>query len=238
MRHMVVGLAVVLGLAGCSAPEPEEAVRRPEAAPSVSLPADPKAALGVGVGKLGTQSARVRFRIGTGEWMDDGEITGVVDETGRNYEIAAPGYAIRRVGDDAWLKLTTKPEQEPIDEKDIGKWVPMSATELDDTITLGSGFPWELPRGTVTEGSDVTRSADRSFRGTSIRQPKAKDGHFAAELDQSGRLTRVTSGIGESFDNLYVLEFSDFGTPAPLEAPPAAEVIDQPAINLSVVWIR
>ncbi|XVU22648.1 hypothetical protein ACQPZJ_36040 [Actinoplanes sp. CA-054009] len=233
---MVVGLAVVLGLSACAAPR--EDVRRPEVAPSVSLPADPKAALNVGVGKLGTQSARVTFRIGTGEWMDGGEITGVTDETGRNYELAGPGYVIRRVGDDAWLKLTAKPENEPIGEKDLNKWVLIPATDLDDTITLGSGFPWELPRGTVTQGSGITRSAERSFRGTSIRKPKAKDGRFAAELDQSGRFTRVTSGIGESVDNLYVLEFSDFGAPAPHEAPPAGEVIDQPLINLSVIWIR
>ncbi|XVV09770.1 hypothetical protein ACQP2X_33640 [Actinoplanes sp. CA-131856] len=69
----------------------------------------------------------------------------------------------------------------------------------------------------MKQGSGVTRSAERSFKGAQIRKPEAKDGHFAA---------RVTSGIGGSFDNVYVIEFSDFGLSVELQAPPAAEVID------------
>ncbi|SNY54754.1 hypothetical protein [Paractinoplanes atraurantiacus] len=236
MRYMVVGVAVVLGLAGCAAPE--NGGREPEAAPSVSLPADPKAALAVGAGKLGTQSARVTFRIGTGEWMRDGDLTGVTDETGRTYELTGPGYVIRRIGDDAWLKLTTMPKDEDFDEQDLNKWVRQTAADLEDTITLGSGFPWKLPQGTVNQGSGITRAAERSYRGTLIRKPKAKDGHFAAELDHAGRFTRVTSGVGESFDNLYVLEFSGYGVPVKLETPPSGDVIDRPLVSLETVWLR
>jgi hypothetical protein len=50
-------------------------------------------------------------------------------------------------------------------------------------------------------------------------------------MDAAGRLTRVSSGFGQSVDDLFVIEFSDYGLPVNIGAPPASEVIESPLFS-------
>ncbi|MEU4562732.1 hypothetical protein AB0F72_30510 [Actinoplanes sp. NPDC023936] len=229
MRLIVGGLVILaLSMAGC-AQTPGD-VEQPEATVSVSLPADPKAALAVGAGKLGTQSARIVFTLG--DQPSETRLTGVVDAATGNYEVTAEGFVVRRVGDDVWVKVLRMPTREDLffRQEDLNKWIKQTAFNIETTTTFQAGFPWKLPRGTVTQGTKVTRAGEHSFRGTTIRQ-ESPDGHFAAEMDAAGRLTRVSSGFGQSVDNLFVIEFSDYGLPVNIEAPPASEVIESPTFS-------
>ncbi|SNY54708.1 hypothetical protein SAMN05421748_115138 [Paractinoplanes atraurantiacus] len=225
---MVAGVVVVLGLSACAGPE--DGGRRPEVAVSVSLPADPKAALEFGAGKLGTQSARVSFTLGSGGWPRETFGSGVVDATGTNYEITGESFVVRRIGDEVWLKLLKRPEGTPADqwffhEKDLNKWMRRSVFNMDTSTTFSEGFPWKLPRRAVKNGSDFVRTGERAFKGATATDSE-KITHFSAELDQAGRITRLGVGTAEPFDNLYEYTFSDFGTSVELQPPPAAEVID------------
>ncbi|GAA0486168.1 hypothetical protein Ade02nite_09880 [Paractinoplanes deccanensis] len=227
MRRAMGGLLVlVLGLAGCA--DPRDGGEQPQVAVSVSLPADPKAALAFAAEKLGEQSARITFTIAGGR-PPGTRLAGVVDAATGNYDVTADSYAVRRIGDDVWMKATRMPKMELtlLQEQDLNKWIKLTAFNIETTNTFQPGFPWQLPRGTVEQGSKITRIGDRSFRGVAVRAPRGKDGHFAAEVDQAGRLTRVSSGFGESSDDLYVIEFSDFGLPVTVEPPPADEVIEK-----------
>ncbi|MFF5077265.1 hypothetical protein ACFY36_09445 [Actinoplanes sp. NPDC000266] len=221
---MMVGLAVVLGLSACAAPEND--VRKPEVAVSVSLPADAKAALDVGVGKLGTQSARVAFTLGPGGPRG----AGVVDAAGTTYEITGESYVVRRIGDDVWLKVLKRPESVPADqwffhEKDLNKWIRRSVFNIETTQTFREGFPWRLPRRAVKNGSEIVRAGERSFRGATPTD-SLKASHFSADLDEAGRITRLGVGTGGSPNDVYEYRFSDFGLSVELQAPPAAEVIE------------
>ncbi|MEV4349679.1 hypothetical protein AB0J83_34915 [Actinoplanes sp. NPDC049596] len=73
-----------------------------------------------------------------------------------NYDVTAESFAVWRIGDVVWVKLT------------------------------------RMPR------------SDCSFKGVSPRQPRVKEGHFTAEMDQAGRLVRVSQGIEESPDDFCV----------------------------------
>ncbi|MGK5680110.1 hypothetical protein [Actinoplanes sp. URMC 104] len=92
--------------------------------------------------------------------------------------------------------------------KELNKWIKQTAYNIECT--------------------KVVRVGERSFVGTMVRQAKAEDGYFAAELDAAGRLTRVSSGFGESADDMFVIQFSDFGVPVTVEPPAASEVIGRP----------
>ncbi|MGK5682695.1 hypothetical protein [Actinoplanes sp. URMC 104] len=237
MRLVIGGLIILaLSTAGCA--QAQAGVDQPDVAVSVSLPADPEAALAVGAGKLGAQSARIVISL-PGVAPLATRLTGMINAATGDYEVASDAYVVRRVGDDVWVKVLRMPIGKAVlfDAADLNKWIRQTAFNIETTTLFRTGFPWKLPRTTVTQGTKVTRVGERSFRGTLLRKPKSEDGHFAAELDAAGRLTRVSSGFGKSADNLFVLEFSDYGVPVAIEPPPASEVIERQTFNTVVAGI-
>ncbi|MEU8820773.1 hypothetical protein [Actinoplanes sp. NPDC048796] len=216
MRYLAVGLAVVLGLSACAAPKDE--VPRPEVAPSVSLPADPKAALAVGSGKAGTQSVRVGYRF-TGSPTYEVKYTAVVDAAGTTWEATGDSWVLRRVRDDVWVKVTKPDELGAVPESQINTWVKAPLNYLDQTSFKG-GFPWNAPRTAAETGTGITAAGDRTYTG------RLRDESFTLSLDEAGRFTRATAG------DFLEMTFSDFGTPVAVEPPPAGEVSPGPPVFL------
>ncbi|XVV09780.1 hypothetical protein ACQP2X_33690 [Actinoplanes sp. CA-131856] len=230
MRHMVVGLAVVLGLSACAAPEND--VKQPEVAVSVSLPADPKAALALGAEKLGTQSARIEYSYAGGKFPGT-KFAGVVDAAGTTFEVAGDFYVVRRIGDDVWLKVTKMPPVEtelPFLASELNKWAKKTPNHLNAMTAFGEGFPWALPEQTLRQAEGASAVGDRSYRGKVSAGQKTGAGHLAAALDQAGRPTSVAVGSAESAGDVFTAKLSDFGVPVTVEPPPAAEVVEDSVI--------
>ncbi|XVU22657.1 hypothetical protein ACQPZJ_36090 [Actinoplanes sp. CA-054009] len=231
MRHIVGGLlVVVLAAAGCAAPEND--VRRPEAEPSVSLPADPGEALALGAEKLGEQSARIEYSYAGGKFPGT-KFTGVVDASGTTYEVAGDFYIVRRIGDDIWLKVTKMPPVNtalPFLASELNKWAKKNPNHVDSTTSFGEGFPWVLPAQMLRKAEGVSAVGDRSYRGKVSAGPKAKGADLTAALDQAGRPTSVAVGVEESPGDVFTAKLWDYGVPVTVEPPPAAEVVEDSAV--------
>ncbi|SNY54750.1 hypothetical protein [Paractinoplanes atraurantiacus] len=206
-------LTVAVCLAGCG--EAREDVKQPEVAVSVSLPADPKAALAVGLGKLGTQSARVGYRFNSEGY--EVRYTAVVDAAGTTWEATGDRWVLRRIGNDVWVKVTKADDLGLVPADQLDKWLKMPLNYLD-TTSFKTGFPWSGLRNAAEVATGITRTGDRTYEG------KLPDDDLTVSLDAAGRFTRVMYG------DFMEMTYSDFGTPVAVEPPAATEeAVFQPA---------
>ncbi len=231
---MAATVVVLLVSSGCDAAPADGG----SAAPSrgvvsrspVALPSDPAQMLAEAKARLGTESAR--FAKNSDNELTD--YTGVVDALSKDWEVTARNWAVRRIGDDIYVRasgtilLSLPDEHFPADG-----WLHCRLpADVDTLATVYSDrFPWNMTNGAVS-AKDVVKVGERSFTGM-VDVVRQKDVGSPAHteqvslgftLDDQGRFAT----IGDDFS------FSDFGVPVTI-VPPAPETVTEAADPVGVL---
>lgn len=249
-----LALATVTGLAGCGDKSDTGNGGTTAGAPAATAAATTKAAtpveeLTAASEKLVKEPVKLKMTASGGITMN-----GYTDGVGQKMELtmeagSSGSIKIRRVGSDMFMKFTGAMADT---FESGGKWVHVDARKMpaDSAFSLEKNDPRNQAKLLATS-TDVTKTGDRSFRGTidlskspsitpqmaKILGTKAQKVPFEAQTDEQGRLTRMSidmeslaKGAGESEATYY-----DFGVPVPVEAPAAGEVIEVPAKMLKLM---
>ena len=242
MRRLVAtAVAVVTAAAGggCSASSGGGGGASPTARVPATIPADPAEALAAARAQLGRESARFGQDIdGTSGAQD---YTGIVNAQTKNWEITGKEYVLRRVGDELYVRA----DGETLDNMLVtpatagrmaaGAW---AHTRLpvgrELTVVYNDNFPWNLANP-AKRATGMTKTDERAFSGSFVlkdtrpvsRPHKDETVRLRADLDEQGRFSRISLDFGGSPQHHTVFSFSDYGVPADIAAPPAAEVAEE-----------
>jgi hypothetical protein len=259
-RLTITGLAVIaaLGLTACDPSDPGAApAAGASTATAVPITADAAAELASAAAKLGTtKSAKVKILMGSREISANGVATGDGSRaamrlflgSATNLEQDPPTITLRKVGDDVWMKLGG-PLGAALGAR-AGKWLHVDVAQLSSGSTVTTGNPADAAK-MIKATAAVTKAGDNTFKGTidmtkapGLAQKRlagigadATAVPFTARTDLKGRLIQLTIDMEAVTPGAGKLEtnYSDFGTPVAVQAPPAAQVIEMPQQLLSLV---
>lgn len=235
-------VAAIAGLGGCGT-GPDASSGASSAATAPSTPADPSAELSAAAEKLAETTAKLTLTAaGT-------SAAGVFDPGGQRVELtmtvgSGGQLVIRQIGDDLFVR--TDESMARALGATPGKWLHTDLSQVPETSPLNPKN--NDPRNTarlLAASTEVTRSGDHAFTGTLdlTKSPtgnpaalkamgdKAKAVPFSATTDADGRLTSITIDMESVVPGAGQVktEYSDFGVPVSLEAPPASQVAEMPA---------
>jgi hypothetical protein len=260
-RLTITGLAVIatLGLTACDPSDPGTSSAAPAGAASASAaPIVDGAAteLAEAATKLGTEkSVKVAVLMSHGI-SANGVATGDGSKVDMHLILAdataaqrvRPSITVRKLGDDVWMKLGGSLGS-ALGAK-AGKWLHVDAAQLSDGGTATTGNPADAAR-MIRATTEVTKTGDNTFKGLldMTKAPgldqkaiaalgaKANAVPFTAQTDLKGRLVQLNVDMSELSADAGIVQtnYSDFGTPVTVQAPPAAQVIEMPKELLGLV---
>nr|WP_296064666.1 hypothetical protein [uncultured Actinoplanes sp.] len=242
-----VALAAIIGLTGCGPKSESSAGRAPAAGSSASALAQPSSEFEAAVARIGDTPVKVTMTMLGGMGM-----TGAVDAKAHRAELTTAmgttgSMVVRQVGTDLYVKASG--QLASLAGGPSGTWMHI------DTSKVGAASPLNLansdPKTTakmLTGSTDVQKTGDHTFAGkvdftksptfrsagaaadTSGLTGKLKAVPFTARTDDQGRLVNLTfdleslaPGVGK-----MTTEYSDFGTPVDVQAPPSSQVVPMP----------
>ncbi|MEV0900701.1 hypothetical protein [Actinoplanes sp. NPDC049802] len=227
---------MAVGGAGCSAAADGGVGANPAPSSAAPVPSDPAQAFAAAKDRLGTESARFARDLNYAPL----DFTGVVNAQTRNWEISGEDHVVRRIGSDVHVRVTGDKLDTIMMSKAVaaqfaaGGWIRTRLPNFRESgVIFHDEFPWNLT-GLATRAKGVTATGDHSYTGmATINEPGSLSGStrklpVRGDLDEAGRFSRITAtvtGEGKS-DVTRVVTFTDFGGPADITAPPAAEVSD------------
>jgi hypothetical protein len=238
-------VAAVLGLSACSSGSgvtvsPSGSVGTSDPGPTVSLPADPRAAVLAAAGHLGDQSFQLKYTSLTSTAV------GAIDPRGNTSGISTSlgdgtTINVRQLGNDVYVEVTGASAEKL--HAVAGKWMHVDTSALPATSALGpnrnqAAASAALLRtatavhlvGTRTYQGRVDLSTGSSTLPAGLAS-KMRSVPFSAVLDPWGRfdslsydLDQVVSGAGQLESN-----YLQYGAPIDIPRPADAETVPMPA---------
>ena len=242
-----VALAATIGLSGCGPKSESSSAGAPAGASSASAPAAPSSEFEAAVAEIGETPVKLKMTMLGGMGMS-GAVDGKAHKAELTTEMGTTGsMVVRQVGNDLYVKASG--QLASLVGGSAGKWMHI------DSSKVGASSPLNLantdPKATarmLTGSTDVQKTGEHSFAGkvdftksptfksagaaadTSGLTEKLKAVPFTAQTDDQGRLVNLTfdleslaPGVGK-----MTTEYSDFGTPVDVQAPPPAQVVPMP----------
>ncbi|MGX6606278.1 hypothetical protein ACWKSP_29760 [Micromonosporaceae bacterium Da 78-11] len=246
-----LALATTIGLSGCG---PQSGSTAGSGATSGSgttgagatttAPAEPSAELVAAASKIAENSTKIKISTGGAISLD-----GFIDTKNRKMELNSTlgsdgAMIMRQVGDALYVKLDGSLGSAI--GATPGKWMHIDAGDVTESsaLNLSHNDP-QAVANLLAAGTTVEKTGDHAFAGIvdmtkaktanaaslKVLGDKAKAVPFTATTDDEGRLTDLTidmSSVAAGAGSVK-MAYSDFGVAVPVEAPPAAEVVEMPA---------
>jgi len=240
-------LAAIIGLTGCGPKSESSADSAPAAGSSASALAAPSSEFEAAVARIGDTPVKLKMTMlgGIG-------VTGAVDAKARKAELTTKmgttgSMVVRQVGTDLYVKASG--QLASLVGGSSGKWMHTDTSKVgaSSALNLANSDP-EATAKMLTESTDVQKTGDHSFAGKVdfTQSPTFKSGGaaadasgltgklkavpFTARTDDQGRLVNLTfdleslaPGVGK-----MTTEYSGFGTPVDVQAPPSSQVVPMP----------
>jgi hypothetical protein len=246
-RWAIAGAAIsaIIVLSGCNGDgdAPSAAANGGPAATVTSTPADPGSEFEAAITKTVATSVKLKMTA-----LGGIQITGAADPKAKVSDVSfdlgpAGSMATRQVGDDVYVKAGGQLSAST--GVASGKWMHLDTSDIPANSPLKTqGDPQQTAK-MLAASSDVTKTGEHSFSGkidmtkSSTIDPsdlsgltdKLKAVPFTAETDDQDRIAKlvidvdsIAPGAGD-----MTVEYSDFGAPVDVKAPPSSQVVPMPA---------
>jgi hypothetical protein len=242
-----VAVAATIGLTGCGSSAGNAPASGASTAVTATAPADPSSEFEAAVAQIGGTSLKLKMTMLGGMGM-----SGVVDARARKAELTTEmgttgSMVVRQVGNDMYVKASG--QLASLVGGSAGKWMHIDTSKVsaNSPLNVANSDPKKTAQ-MLAESTDVQKTGDHTFAGkvdftksptfksagaaadTSGLTEKLKAVPFTATTDDQGRLANLTfdleslaPGVGK-----MTTEYSDFGTPVDVQAPPSAQVVPMP----------
>ena len=245
-RWAIAGAAIsaIIVLSGCNSGGDSPSGSSAGSATTVTTaPANPESEFEAAIAKTVESSVKLKMTM-----LGGIEMTGAADAKARKSEInsdlgPAGSMNVRQVGDDLYVQ--GKGQLSSATGVASGKWMHLDIGDVPANSPLKTAGDPKQTAQMLAASSDVTKTGEHAFAGkldltkspsfnssagTAPLADKLKAVPFTAETDDQDRITNLTIDIESVAPGAgkMTVEYSDFGAPVDVQAPPSSQVVPMP----------